>query len=781
MESKLIKVSVRNLVEFLLREGDIDNRVKSSKRALEGIKGHKKMQSLYSKEDKAEVKLKEDIPFDNFILRIEGRADGVLKNNGEIVIDEIKTTLKDVMDISYDFNKLHWAQAKVYAYIYSKQNNLEKIKVQLTYYNVEDFRTKFLVKEYEFSHLKDFFYDLIEKYKKWIVLQNNWLKIRDKSIQNLKFPFKSYRKGQRDLAIRVYKSILEGKKCFSEAPTGIGKTISTLFPSIKALGEHKTNKIFYITAKTITREAANNTLSILRKNGLRIRSVNITAKDKICKMEEKNCVPEYCPYAKGYFNRLNEALKEALQKEEYNLSFIDSLCNKYEICPFEFSLELSNFCDVIICDYNYIFDPKASLKGILENSKEATLLIDEAHNLLDRGRNMYSSSLFKEDFLKLKKNFKNKDKGVYTYLDQINKYFLEKKRILESLDINSLIEKEEPNCFYGILRGFLEKVDTYFNNSNEVFKELLDLYFSVYDFLNISTFYDDDFITFYNIEGKNLELSIRVLDPSRMLKDTMDKFKSIIIFSATLIPINYFKELYGGSKEDYYISLSSPFNPKNKLTLIGKDISTNYSHRKKTLPKIVDYIIEFTKGKTGNYLVFFPSYKYMTMAYYEIVKREIDFTLSYQEENMLEEEKNKFLSFFKGGKNKSHVGLAVLGGHFSEGIDLTLDKLIGVIIVGVGMPKICLDRENLKEYYNSIGKNGFDYAYVYPGIIKVLQGAGRCIRTEEDRGIVLLLDNRYFTDKYKKLLPRDWFSNILVKGEREIGKVCEEFWNEIKN
>lgn len=780
MKDELIKISIRNLVEFVLRRGSIDSRIKASVRALEGIKGHKKIQSSYSEKDRAEVTLKEDIDFEDFTLRVEGRADGILEENEKIIIDEIKTTTKNVMDIDYDFNELHWAQAKVYAYIYSKEKDLDSIIVQLTYYNVEDFGTKFLRQEYSFNELKEFFYDLIEKYKEWILLEKKWIDFRNDSIENFNFPFEVYRKGQRELAIRVYKAIAEGKKCFAEAPTGTGKTMSTLFPAVKALGAKETNKIFYITAKTTTREIANNTLRIMREKGLNIRSVNITAKDKCCKMEEKKCIPEYCPYANGYFDRVNMALKEALKhKEEYDLEYINKLSDEYNICPFEFSLELSNFCDVVICDYNYIFDPQASLKGILEGkAKDYTILIDEAHNLLDRGRSMYSSKIFKDDFLKLKREFKSKDKGIYNSLDRANKYLIEKRKVLENLETKSLVEKEEPSDLYGILRSFLEKVDIYESKSSEENSNLLELYFNVYEFLNICGYYGEDFTTLYKLDGNNLELLLNCLDPSRILKSIMNRFKSVIIFSATLLPMEYFKELYGAQEGDYSVNLTSPFDYKNKLTIVGKDVSTTYSNRKRTLPKIVNYIIECAKSKRGNYLVFFPSYEYMWMVHEEIKKREVDFSLVAQGDHMKEEEKEEFLALFKEGGEKTHLGLAVLGGHFSEGIDLTLDKLIGVIIIGVGMPKICLERESIKEYYNSIGKNGFDYAYVYPGIIKVLQAAGRCIRTEKDKGVVLLLDDRYFTNKYKSLLPREWFLNILVESEKGIKKTCEHFWKD---
>lgn len=778
MSLDIIKVSIRSLVEFVMRSGSIDSRIKASVRAVEGIKGHKKIQSEYSENSKSEVSLKEEVEFDDFILRVEGRADGILNEGDKVIIDEIKTTTRNVMDIDENYNELHWAQAKIYAYIYGKEKKLDEIYVQLTYYNIEDFTTKYLRKKYSLSELTEFFENIVSDYKEWVLREKAWKDERNKSIENLSFPFKEYRKGQRELAIRVYKAIEDGTKCLAQAPTGTGKTISTLFPTIKSLGNDFTSKIFYLTAKTTTRAVANSSVDLMRKEGLKLRSLTLTAKDKCCKMDEKKCIPEYCPYANGYFDRVNFALKEALDnKGNYDFEYISSLTDKFNICPFEFSLELTNWCDLIICDYNYIFDPQVSLKSAMDSkAKEYTLLIDEAHNLVDRGREMYSATLNKKEFLELKREFKNKDKGIFNSLTKINKYFIEKRNVLEELETKTLMEKEEGKELLGMLRGFLELVDIFQSKNTEENQKLLDLYFKVYSFLTISNFYGEEFITLYKEEKNDLEISINCLDPSKMLKGIMSSFKSNIIFSATLLPIEYFKKVYGYIEEDYLINLSSPFDSHNKLTIVGHDVSTTYRNRKKSLPKVVKYIKELAESKVGNYLVFFPSYEYMIMAYDEFRFLNLDISIKAQENNMDEYDKALYLSFFKEDKDKSHIGFAVLGGHFSEGIDLDREKLIGVIIVGVGMPKVCLEREAIKDYYDSLGENGFDYAYVYPGIIKVLQGAGRCIRTEDDKGIVLLLDDRYFSDKYKALLPREWYNNIQVQSERSIKEASSAFW-----
>ena len=776
--NKIIKISIRNLVEFIMRHGSIDNRYTSSIKAIEGIRGHQRVQKSYGDNYTAEVPLKYTLTYEDLEIMVEGRADGILIEDEKTIIDEIKTTTKDLLLIDENTNPLHWAQAKCYGYIYSMQNELDNIDIQITYYNIDTKSTRILRQSYTLKELEEFFFWLIDEYKSWAQLESDWVNKRNESIKKLKFPFENYRPGQRELAVRVYKSITDSKKCFAQAPTGTGKTISTIFPAIKAMGEDKTSKIFYLTAKTITREVAQNTISLMRKKDLNLKAVTITAKEKICKMDEVNCNPEYCPYANGYFDRINNSLKDILAKyNDYSKDNIEKISEEYMLCPFELSLDLTNLSDVIICDYNYVFDPRVYLKRFFDTkTTDYTFLIDEAHNLVDRAREMYSATLNEEKFVKVKKLISKKDKRITKVIKEIQSYFEDKLEDLTTLDENDLVESEAPLELCEILSSFIKFVDEYLARTNEENEELMDLYFDVYSFLSISDFYDKNYTTIYTKTFNGMNIKIYCVNPQKVIEEKMKKAKSNIIFSATLIPMDYFMKMYSYDEEDFIINLKSPFDVKNRLLMIGDNVATTYNKRFETSEDIASYIANCVQAKKGNYMVFFPSYKYMELVFEKMKENYPDINTSIQESNMSEEEKEEFLSMFDEDNKETHVGFCVLGGHFSEGIDLTNDKLIGVIIVGVVMPQIGIERDIIKDHMKDSNK-GFDYAYVYPGMIKVLQAAGRCIRTDDDKGVILLLDNRYSQRRYQSLFPYEWYPNFRVRKSDDVKTLCEKFWS----
>lgn len=775
---KKIKISVRSLVELIMKKGSIDNRFVGNIKAIEGIRGHQKVQKSYGDEYTCEVSIKHTFYFDEIEIEVEGRMDGLLIENNKTIIDEIKTTTKDLLLIDENTNPLHWAQVKCYGYMYCIHNDLDNIDLQVTYYNIENKSTRILRKKFKICELEEFFFTLINEYKSWASMEKKWMEIRNESIKNLKFPFEEYRQGQREFAVRVYKSIVDSKKCFAMAPTGTGKTVSTLFPAIKAMGEEKTSKIFYLTAKTITREVANDTISLMKKQKLNLRSITITAKEKICKMSEVNCNPDYCPYAKGYFDKINNALKEILNKyDDFSRKNIDEMSEVYKLCPFELCLDLTMFSDIIICDYNYIFDPRVYLKRYFDVKKtDFTFLVDEAHNLLDRSRNMYSAEINQGTFIKMKKIIGKKDKRLLNLIKEIEIYFLEKSKVLDVMKEKYLVENELPKVLLELFNALIKFMDEYLSRSNEENSDLLDLYFEVNKFISISNFYDNNYKTIYSDELLGINIKLFCANPSDLIVEKINKSKSTTIFSATLTPLNYYKEIYGSEGEDFIINLKSPFDVKNRLLMIGDNISTTYNKRKDTAEDIVEYIKACVECKNGNYMVFFPSYKYMELVYEKIRDKYEDLNVIIQENNMSEEEKEEFLALFNNDDKETHVGFCVLGSHFSEGIDLTEDKLIGVIVVGVGMPQINIERDIIKEQLNENNK-GFDYAYVYPGMIKVLQAVGRCIRTSKDRGVILLLDNRYSTYRYKSIFPQEWNPYVRIKKPNDIKHLCEKFWD----
>lgn len=776
-----VKISVRTLVEFILREGDIDNRKAhaSDTAMVEGGRLHRKIQNSMGSEYSAEVPLSLDIDLgDDLIITLDGRADGIIEGD-PIVIDEIKGTYRHLIKMEKPDN-VHLAQAKCYAYIYALQNELDNIVVQMTYVNMDNEDIRRFKSEYSYEELKTWFDDLIHEYEKWVRMELEWKRIRNESITKVKFPF-NYREGQKELVTHVYHTIAHGKKLFLEAPTGVGKTIATTFPSIKALGEGKANRIFYLTAKTITRTVADNTFEIMRSEGLRFKSVIITAKDKTCFMEERLCNPEACPYAKGHFDRINEALFAILTEcENYNREKIEEYAIKYQVCPFELCLDISLFCDGIICDYNYLFDPHVYLKRFFADGHkgENIFLIDEAHNLVDRGRSMYSATLIKEDFLALKKSVKVYDQMLAKRLEKCNHELLLLKRECEGLRV---VDSIEPFIFaldrlYSALEVYLENHDT-----SPVRDEVLDFFFEVSHFLYIYDIRDDKYVTYsYILNNGDFGLRMYCVDPSTNLAKCMERGVSSILFSATLLPIQYYKKLLGGDASDYEVYANSTFDPEKRGLYIADGVTSKYSERgSDQYNKIAGYIYNIVEAHPGNYMVFFPSYVFMKNVWdaYNGLWANSSIECIMQDDHMREEDREEFLLRFDvENTDKSLVGFCVLGGVFSEGIDLKNDRLIGSMIVGTGIPLVCEENELIKNYFDERDGNGMKYAYIYPGFNKVLQAAGRVIRTHEDVGVVALLDYRFKYSSYRELFPREW-SNVKIVDMNNIASVIEDFWS----
>lgn len=761
--NNLIQVSIRSLVEYVFTSGSIDVRFRTSLSMTEGTKAHQKLQSAYREQDQKEVPLKTELEFNDYKYDIEGRCDGILFEENRVTIEEIKSTSMDLTSIPETGYPVHWAQAKFYAYIYSKKEGLEAINVQLTYYQIASEEVLRLCQSFTTEELEIFVMDVLSQYAPFAELKNRHIQARNESIRQLAFPFEHYRQGQRKLAGAVYKTIIDKKNLFAMAPTGIGKTISTTFPAIKAIGEGHIGKVFYLTAKTITRQAAEEAFQLMKLKGLCLNSVTITAKDKACFKEETICQKDYCEFANGYYDRLNAALIDIFQNEQsIDRTKIESYARKHTICPFEFSIDLSYVADVVICDYNYIFDPKVSLKRLFEDQKKETcLLVDEAHNLVDRAREMYSAEIFKSPFLTLKKGYQAKNLSLSRAAKGINDFLLAIKKEVQSNE-NSIMETIS-NELLDRLEVFKSEAEIELllqagGNTDEI---LLESYFLVQNFLRIHKLYNERFISYLEIAKSEVRLKIFCLDPSHQLNQMSKGYRSLVYFSATLSPIDYYQNLLGAKEEDYLINIPSPFN-SDQTEFHIEPLSTRYKDRERTKGQIVHLLSSLLKNRKGNYLIFFPSYQYM-MTVYDAFSAENhqNINVLLQAQGMSEIEREEFLATFQPNYEGTLVGFAVLGGIFSEGIDLKGDRLNGVIVVGVGLPQIGLERDLIKDYFQKVGKNGYDYSYVYPGINKVLQAGGRLIRSEEDKGLIILIDDRFLQAKYQNLLPIEWKENKL--------------------
>ncbi len=810
-----IKVSVRQLVEFILRSGDIDNRHHTSVESAmqEGSRIHRMIQKRMGAEYQAEVSLRYTQPMPNYTLVVEGRADGVIDKGERFLIDEIKGTYRDLYRMK-EANPVHLAQAKCYAYIYSVGREVTNIQVRMTYCNMETEDIRYFNHEYSQAELTEWFQKLVGEYLKWADYEYEWRKVRDESIRGLEFPY-PYREGQKELVTYVYQTIYHKRKLFLEAPTGVGKTISTVFPAVKAMEKGMGEKIFYLTAKTITRTVAEQTVSLLRQKGLHFKSVVLTAKDKICFMKETQCNPEYCPYARGHFDRINEAMYDLLTHEEnFSREIIEQYAHKHQVCPFEFCLDMSLFADGIIGDYNYLFDPHVYLKRFFgENSSgNYIFLVDEAHNLLERGREMYSATLVKEEFLELKNSIHKAAEEE----DEVYKSVLFKQgfaspilKQLEKCNKEMLVLKRECEgcCIVENIGNVVEPVirlhgaiDSYLEENEEgvlpVKEQILDLYFKLKHFLEIYEGLDEKYVKYMQLrEDGSFFLKLFCVDPSNNLKECMRRGRSSVLFSATFLPIQYYKKLLGGEEKDYEVYANSVFQAEKRALLVAKDVTSKYTRRsEEEFYKIAEYIDAVVKRKHGNYMVFCPSYALLEeiFAIYQENFNDNSTECIMQSDFMDEISREDFLKKFEGNLDcdlQSDIGMeieydedryliafCVLGGIFSEGIDLKHDSLIGAIIVGTGLPQVCYEREILKDYFDEQGEFGFDYAYRFPGMNKVLQAAGRVIRTADDIGTITLLDERFLQPSYLKLFPREW-ENFQIVDRSSVSKCVERFWD----
>jgi len=893
-EPTTIRISVRALVEHVYRSGSIESGFRTGTVLTEGTKAHQRIQQEYGDGDRKEVFLSAELPCREMMFALEGRCDGLLAEPDGPTVEEIKSTSRVLADPAVEGRPVHWAQAVCYAYLYALQSGLPGMGIRLTYVHTVTGERISARRTMTLAELATFVAEMLERYYPYAALRVRLAAERDASIRALAFPFEAYRKGQRKLAGSVYTAIAEGGGLFARAPTGVGKTVSTLFPAVKAIGEGKLERIFYLTAKTTTRTAAEDTLALLtRKGGLRLRSVTITAKEKVCFREEMGCSREHCEFADGYYDRLNDAMLDLLGSETaMTREVLERYARKHRLCPFELSLDAAYSADAVICDYNYIYDPRVSLKRLFEEQKRRTaLLVDEAHNLLDRARGMYSAELLKSAFLELQRAYKGVDREVHAAAKAMNDTFIAIRKSLAGE--SSRADSQRPEALLEAAAAFAEAAEraleagppgaapspragpaaeigargavaaaTSADSAGEVgvggaaaatpragsavedgargaaaaatsadsaagevdargaiaatprtdsaaevgargvvaatpragsvaevgahvaaaaappaagsapgasgpaaYPLLLDTYYAVQAFLRIAKLYDERYVTFTEDWRRDLRVKLLCLDPSHLLRQAGKGYLAKVFFSATLTPLSYYMDMLGGGEDDYTVSIPSPFDPAQWDIRVWP-LSTRYRDRDRSYAPIARLIREEAAARPGNHLVFFPSYAYLTevLAALEEEGPLPDAELLVQRQNMTDEEREAFLAAYMPEPKRTLLGFAVMGGVFSEGIDLAGDRLTGVIVVGVGLPQVNPERELIRRFFDGQGRNGFDYAYVYPGMNKVQQAGGRLIRSETDRGSIVLVDDRFLQNPYRRLLPEEWQHYEIVRG-----------------
>ena len=778
MENRTISLSVHALIDSLLRKGDIDNRIYNRDTMLLGSKLHAAYQEKQGNVYLSEVPLKGTFKRNNLTIILDGRADGIILSEKYPIIDEIKTTVAPLDDFYNEQKDWHFGQAECYAYLYLLNNGGNEALITLTYISQIDNSKKQHKRKYTFKELE-------EKVNKYIDLflerENEVLKHieeRNTSIKSLSFPYSSFRLGQREMAKYVYGTALKGGIFFCQAPTGIGKTISALYPAIKAMHKGKISRIFYLTAKNSGKRSAESALGRLDERGFLGRSITITSKENICLAKGKECNPDDCPFAKHYYDIFPLVRERALkQYQRFQKEDIKKIATEFHICPFELELDLSLDCEIIICDYNYVFDPFSYLEryfGMESDHSSYLLLIDEAHNLLDRVRKSYSEKISLYELKKAKKALKGyPKKGLILSLS----------KMIQSLR-EELKNEETPHKLEQLPKNFIKGLERFLDNKKKIEKERInpplpkeinDLSTKIYRFYNLYSEYP--LLAYFNQEGKDSSFGLLCLDPSIHIKKMVNEVKGAIFYSATLSPIPYFMESLLSENNYPYLMLPSPFKKEQFKLLLAPLVSTRYKDRDITLTEVASYIISFLKGKTGNYFIYFPSFAYLNKLE-KILSFPSNYNIYRQKETMDEKEKEELLSHFSPSPKETNIALLVLGGSFGEGIDLPLDRLIGVIVVGVGLPQVCLENEALKDNYEQKEADGFSFAYKFPGLNRVMQAVGRLIRSEKDKGAALLIDDRYAKEEYREVFASIWPDYQIVTSPLETYEITKAFYKE---
>lgn len=790
-ESLRLKTSVRNLVAFSVKDDALWS-FTSYRLANEGSLAHSQLHAINRAKGNyvSEVHLSHSFEIMGCILELSGRADGIWRLNDKVIIHEIKTSATPLSEIHENFSEAHWAQGKCYAYLLSVTEDISEVTVRLTYYDREKNEEKSFDKTFKRDRLQRFIKTLIHPYIAWVRSQEKWKATRNISIENIIFPYPSYRKGQKLLAYNTYKCIEDGKRLFVQAPTGIGKTMGVLYPSIKALGEGKVDRLFYATAKTTTRGIAETAYNILAEQGLRLKVLTLTAKEKICLNDEKNCTPDKCPFILGYMSRSRKIVKDLLKKHDFfPREVITQAGLRHGICPFELSLDLALSCDLIICDYNYIFDPRVYLRRFFEQKERENyhIMIDEAHNLFDRARGMYSAELNVRLLLDISKEIKKDLPVINKALIKLRKELsvLEKQAgelVSEAGGVKYNTGHNAPESLKAPLGEFITAAESWVSGERDeepYADKLVNLFFEILHFKNILEIYSANYRTLITGKKTGFSLKLVCLDPGSMLDRRMSAAKSTILFSATLSPLWYFKSILGGRDEDITLRLPSPFPRKNLLVLNDDCIETRFRHREQYLEATAHAIYNWSASHKGNVMVFFPSYKYLLDVLDIFKPLAPDFEILCQDREMDEPTREDFIKKFDDFGDINRIAFCVMGGIFSEGIDLVGEKLTAVIIVGVGLPQVSPELEIMRNYYQNKAASGFSFAYTYPGLNKVLQAAGRLIRSECDRGALLLIDSRFSTSEYLSLLPEEWYPIPKTSQGMLADEFAFNFWNGI--
>ena len=784
-----ISVSVTDLASYISRRGNLAGGSYGSVSAVEGTRLHQRVFADLKKAYGDIIVTEEALVYDyisesGICLSVNGRFDAMMLASGKPpMLFEIKSFNSTKESFEALVRPEHVTQLKLYGAMYLLTNS-ETLDISLTlrYVSITTLDSYENTYTMSFEEAEKYWEEICYEYcvfaKTLLDYQNSLMD----TVSIIKFPFDTIRPGQKEFMKKALLALNSGEAFFVEAPTGIGKTVSVLYPAIKGLIKNRYDQIFYLTAKEATRGVAEATLNKMRKSGLIIRSITLRSKEKMCPFGTE-CDAKYCPLAKDYYGKLKDALAESLILDEITPEKITEIALKHGICPHEFMIDTMNYCTVIIGDYNHVFCPRVSLTSKEPGNQRIAVLVDEAHNMIDRGRDMFSASFSLSLIDEMIKDFKGRNTKIESMILQLRNYFINIGtcfdsssscfKLMEQADENKILMTENweamrqpPRQLYDKLWFTIRNLAPLLDNleQGQCRRTAVKFFFEARYFLTVlEHYFDSAYITTASRNNGDIIITLDCLDCASKLDSIIKDRLSVIFFSATFTPYEYYRNCLVGPDCDYssFLRLPSPFPPENLEIMIDSDISTAYKDRSLTMADLTQRISDCLLGRTGNHMIFFPSFEYMNQIMPRIdeylkSKGTPDYKIISQVSEMTNVEKEDFLKSFSEPYKGLLIGAAVLGGHFGEGIDLVGDKLTGVVIVGVGIPKVTPERQILSNYYSEKFGDGFSFAYRFPGWQKVLQAVGRVIRTETDTGFALLIDSRLEKPEYIMLFPDHW-------------------------
>ncbi len=794
-----VNISVRELIAFVMRRGSLDRPIASLARLRQGTAIHKMVQSRAPEGYMPEVPLSCEITLGELTFHLSGRADGIIDGGTTAIIDEIKSTSRALTSLKLSDFPEYTAQAECYAYMYAAMRGYSRVTVRLTFVSTDTYECEHYDTVRSIDELRGRVVGLLTEYLPFAKIEAESIENFVSSAKKLKFPHHDYRLGQQDIILEAFAAVRKGKRLVAQAPTGIGKTLSVCYGAVKAIGEGAGRRIFYLTPKSTVGAAPMAAFDLMRGHGLRARVITLFAKEKCCvgSMGPKDCTSVTCANANGHYERINDALYTLLTRYgDIDKSAVETVAREYCVCPYELMLDAAMYCDIIICDCNYLFDPRVFLRRFFDDDCDASknvALVDEAHDLVDRAREMYSAELSLSDFTGFAPLIPDSDfilyaplKNIIGELSSLRDKCTENHAFVGDDEYGTLLQSEQFSGVADACREFFAAATQWLrvngDNASDVpfgahtlAHAVREASFAAKRFADAAKRADGNFRHLAERRGERVKVRVICIDPSRLLDKCMTRVRSTVLFSATLAPMDYFCDLLG-AKNAARLQLPSPFERDQLFTAIMNKVSLRYADRERTLEAVIEIIDAVVNARYGNYLIFLPSYEMLSKVAHAYRRYDPSADIRVQKPDMTEAERAKFLANFK--ENGAVIGFAVLGGMFAESIDLAGDKLIGTVIVGTGLARLNLETNIIADYFQETREAGFEYAYLYPAMNKVLQAVGRVIRSENDRGVCVLIDDRYATPQYSRLLTDHLKDIRLAPSAEALLGALEEFWEE---